>query len=77
MGCTKSSAKREFHTNTSLPQEIRKTLNKQPKLTPKVTRKRRRKTLNVYRRKEIINIRAEINEKEMKETITKTNKTKS
>ena len=71
MGCTKSSAKREFHTNTSLPQEIRKTLNKQPNLTPKVTRKRRRKILKVCRRNEIINIRAEINEKEMKETITK------
>jgi len=77
MGCTKSSAKREFHTNTSLPQEIRKTLNKQPNLTPKVTRKRRRKILKVCRRNEIINIRAEINEKEMKETITKINKTKS
>ena len=31
----------------------------------------------VSRRKEIINIRAEINEKEMKETIVKINKTKS
>ena len=31
----------------------------------------------VSRRKEIIKIRAEINEKEIKETITKTNKTKS
>ena len=31
----------------------------------------------VSRRKEIIKIRAEINEKEIKETITKTDKTKS
>ena len=31
----------------------------------------------ISRRKEIINIRAEINEKEMKETIVKINKTKS
>ena len=35
------------------------------------------KNLRVSRRKEIITIRAEINEKETKETITKINKTKS
>ena len=35
------------------------------------------KNPRVSRRKEIIKIRAEINEKEMKETIAKTNKTKS
>ena len=32
MGCSKSSAKREVYNNTSLPQEIRKTANKQPNL---------------------------------------------
>ena len=40
MGFSKSSAKREVHQNASLPQETRKTSNKQPNLTPKATRKR-------------------------------------
>ena len=39
--------------------------------------KRRTKTPKIRRRKEIIKIAAEINEKEMKETIVKINKTKS
>ena len=39
MGFGKSSAKREAHGNTSLPQETRETLNKQPNFTPKATRK--------------------------------------
>ena len=39
--------------------------------------KEEQKTPNVSRRKEIINIRSEINEKEMKETIAQINKTKS
>ena len=39
--------------------------------------KEEQKTPKVSRRKEIIKIRSEINEKEMKETIAKTHKTKS
>ena len=39
--------------------------------------KREQKNPKVSRRKEIIKIRSEINEKEMKETIAKINKTKS
>ena len=39
--------------------------------------KEERKTPKVSRRKEIIKIRSEINEKEMKETIANINKTKS
>ena len=39
MGLRKSSAKREIHSNTSLPQE---TSNKQPNFTSKPTRKRRK-----------------------------------
>ena len=35
MGFSKSSAKREFHSNTSLPQETRETSNKQTNFTPK------------------------------------------
>ena len=74
MGCSKSSSKREVYSNTILPQETRKTLNRQPNFTPKATGKRRRKNPKVSRRKEIIKIQAEINEKEMKETIVKINK---
>ena len=77
MGCSKSSSKREIYSNTILPQEIRKASNRQPNFTPKTTGKRRTKTPKISRRKEIIKIQAEINEKEMKETTVKINKTKS
>ena len=43
MGCSKSSSKREVYSNTILPQEARKTSNRQPKFTPKTTGKRRTK----------------------------------
>ena len=42
--CSKSSPKREVYSNTILPQEIRKTSNRQPNFTPKTTGKRIRKT---------------------------------
>ena len=73
MGCSKSSSKKEIYRNTILPQETRKALNRQLNFTPKTTGKtiKRKK---ITRRKEIIKIRAEINEREMKETIVKINK---
>ena len=78
MGCSKISSKREVYSNTILPQETRKTSNRQPNFTPKATGKRRTTTTKKNSgRKEIIKIQAEINEKEMKETIVKINKTKS
>ena len=77
MGCSKSSAKREVYSTTLLPQETRNISNKQPNLTPKAIRERRTKDPKVSRRKEIITIRKEINEKEMKETVAKIKKTKS
>ena len=79
MECSKSSSKREVYSNTILPQETRKTLNRQLNFTPKTTGKRRTKkqTPKISRRKEIITIQAEINEKEMKEAIVKLNKTKT
>ena len=43
MGCCKSSSKREVYGNTILPQEIRKTSNRQHNFTPKITGKRRTK----------------------------------
>ena len=77
MGRSKSSSKREVYSNTILPQEKRKTPNRQPNFTPKTTGKREQKPHKLSRRREIIKIRTEINEKEMKETIVKINKTKS
>ena len=76
MGCRKSNSKREVFSNTILPHITRKTSNRQPNFAPKTTEKRRTKNPKISRRKEIINIRAEISEKEMKETIVKINKTK-
>ena len=77
MGCSKNSSKREGYSTTILPQETRKTSNWQPNFTPKATGKWRTKNPKISRRKEIINIRVEISEKEMKETIINFNKTKS
>ena len=76
MGCSKSSSKREVYSNTILLQETRKTWNRQPNFTPKTTGKRRTKKAPKLV-EEIIKILAEVNEKQMKETIIKTNKTKS
>ena len=77
MGCSKSSPKREVYSNTILTQETRKTSNRQPNFTPKTTGKEEEKNTKFSRRKEIRKIWAEINDKEMKETIVKINKTKS
>ena len=75
MGFSKSSAKVKVHSNASLPQETRET-PKNLTLHLKQLEKEVMKNPKVSRRKEIIKIRAEINEKETKETITKINKTK-
>ena len=77
MGFSKSSAKGKVQSNTSLPQETREKSNKQPNFAPKAIEKEEMKNTGVSRRIEIIKIRAEINEKEIKETIAKINKTKS
>ena len=53
------------------------TSNQQPNLTPTATRKRRTKNPKVSRREEIIKIRVEVGDKEMKETIAKMNEIKS
>ena len=66
MGCSKSSSKKEFYSNTIPPQETRKISNKQPKLTPKVIREREQTKPKVSRRKQIIKIRAKVNEIETK-----------
>ena len=69
MGCGKSNSKREIYSNTILHQETRKASNRSPNFTPKTTVKRRRTItttkLQISRRKEILQIRSEINEKEV------------
>ena len=65
MGCSKTCSKREVYSNKFLPQETINISNKQPNLTPEAIRERRTKNPKVTRRKEIIKIRSEKNEKEM------------
>ena len=74
MGCSKSSSKRDVYSNTVLPQETR---IDNLTLHLKQLEKEEQKNAKVSRRKETIKIRAEISEKEMKETVVKINKTKS
>ena len=45
MGLNKSSSKREVYSDTILPQEARKALNKQPTSMSKAAGKRRTKSL--------------------------------
>ena len=70
MGLSKSNSKREVYSNTILPQETRKISDKQLKATResnlKQLEKGERTKPKVSRKKEIIKIRAEINEIEMK-----------
>ena len=56
MGYSKSSSKREVYSNKILPQETRKTSNRQPNFTPKMTRKRTTPPPKINRRQEIIKI---------------------
>ena len=77
MGCSKSGFKREVYSNKILPQETRNISYKQPNLTLKQLQKEKQKTPKFSRRKEIIKIRSEVNEKEIKEKIAKISKTKS
>ena len=67
-GCSKSSSKMQADNNTVLPKESRKVSNEQPNLTPKTTREEQTKP-KVGRRKEIIKMRAEVKEIEMKKKI--------
>ena len=71
MGCSKSHSKRKVYSNTSPPQETRKSPNKQANFTSKQLEREEQTRPKVSRRKEIIKIRAEINEIEMKKTENK------
>ena len=73
-----SCSKREVYSNTILPQETRNISNNlNLTLHLKQLEKEEQKNPEVSRRKEIIKIRAEINEIETKKIIAKINKTKS
>ena len=66
MVCSKSTFKREIYSNTILHQETHQIDN----LTLHLKElKKRTKPPKISGKKEIIKIRAEINEKEMKETL--------
>ena len=78
MGCSKISSKRDvYNSNTVLPQKQEKHQIDNLTVHLKHWKNNNKKTLKISRRKEIIRNQAEINEKEMKETIVKFNKTKS
>ena len=76
MECSKSSSKGEVYSSTILPQKQEISQIKSLTLHLKQLEKEEQKNPKVSRRKEIIKIRSEINEKE-KEMTTKINKTKS
>ena len=76
MGCSKSSSKGEVYSYTSLPQKQEKTQINNLTLHLKELEKEEQTKPKVSRRKEIIKIRAEINEIETKKTIAKFSKTK-
>ena len=77
MGYSKSSSKREVHSNKCLPQEIRKSQINNLTLYLKQLEKEEEMKPKVSRRKGITKIIVEINEIETKNTIEKINEIKS
>ena len=63
LGHSESSSKREIYSNISLPQETRKSSNKQFYLIAKRTRKKEHIKPKTSRRKEIIENREGINDR--------------
>ena len=62
MGFSKNNSKREFYSDTIIPQETRKASNRWPNSTYKAAGKRREKNPKIRKRKYIIKFRAEIRE---------------
>ena len=78
IGFSKSSFKKEVYKSYLKKQEKNQINNLTVHLKQLENNwKKKKKSTKISRRKEIIKIQAEINEKEMKETIVKINKTKS
>ena len=67
MGHYKSSAKRKFHSNTSIPQETRKSQINNLTRHLKQLEKEEMENPGVSRRKEILKIRAKISAKETRD----------
>ena len=76
MGCSKSGSKREIHSNTGPPQQTGKPQISNFKLHLTEREKEQQTKPKVSRRREIIKIRAEINEIEMKYTVERINEHK-
>ena len=74
MGCNKSSSKQEVYNNTILPQKQEKHQIDNLTLHLKQLEKEEEKKTKISKRKEIINVQEETNEKEVKETIVNINK---
>ena len=72
MGCSKSRSKSNFYRNTILKKEEKHWIDNLT-LHPKQLEKEEQKNPKVSRRKEIIKIRADLIEKEIKERIVKIN----
>ena len=77
MGLSKSSAKGKVHRKQAYLKRQEKNQINNLTLRLKQLEKEEMKNLRVSRRKEILKIRAEINEKETKKTLAKINKAKS
>ena len=69
MGHSQGCLEREVHSNTGLPKKDRKISNKQPKPTTTKTGGPTQTKPRASRRKEIIKIRAELNDIESERTI--------
>ena len=77
MGCSKSSSKREVYSNVTYLRKHEKSQINNPTLYLHQLEKEEQTKPRVSRRKEIINIRAEINDVETTETIGNISETKS
>ena len=77
MGYSKFSTKGEVHSNTGLPKEHRKMSNKEPNPTSIKLEKQQQTMPSASIRKEIIKIRADLNDIETKRTIQRINKSRS
>ena len=71
MGCSKSSLKREVHSNIGLPQKTRKISDKLPTYNLKELEKKEQTKPKVSRRKKIIKSREKINKIEITKIIEK------
>ena len=71
MGCNKSSSQRKLYSDTNLPQETRKISNNLKLHLKELEKEEPTPPHTVTKRKEIIKIRAEINEIDTKKAIEK------